>query len=380
MIQDWIGQGFISAEQGRSILFFESARNSGSRSRWVMYGFLILGAIVVSIGCISLIAANWDVIPGMVKLFCDFIILGAAAYSIYRFETADRPLLFDAISAFFSLLCLASIGLISQVFHTGGELWQALLFWIVIILPLVLHGRGGFLYHLWAAAFLTFVLVWAFSNDSWWYTLHDSGMGENSIASLMMMPFMCFFLSSLMGRFSIVERFSKVFQFWAVVFMFVLISFTDYLLSGQSFSAPAGLIPAGMFALASLVLLFVLRDFSGREQVIIFLMTAVTALAYTGIYTVSPSDIKGDMLGALFTIIMLTLFSFIFIIRNNRRIFNIIIFLMGIRFFTVYIQVFGDLATTGIGLILSGVLIIVIAVLWMRRHGSIADWLGERLK
>ena len=56
MLDDWVAKDLITQEQAKKISDYESSRPGSS---WVLYGFLILGAVIIGIGVISLIAANW---------------------------------------------------------------------------------------------------------------------------------------------------------------------------------------------------------------------------------------------------------------------------------------------------------------------------------
>ena len=175
----WVNEGLISADQEQKILEFEENTTRENKSKWVLYGFLILGAAVVGIGIISLVAANWHRIPGIFKLFNMLIILCGVAFLILRFDKKGKDILFDAISALFMFLCLSAIGLISQVFHTGGQLYQALLMWVIIIFPLSLFGKKDFLPALWVGGFILMILVWAFSHHSYWHYLDNRSFEHN---------------------------------------------------------------------------------------------------------------------------------------------------------------------------------------------------------
>lgn len=57
-----------------------------------------------------------------------------------------------------------------------------------------------------------------------------------------------------------------------------------------------------------------------------------------------------------------------------RRLFDIASFVIAARFIVIYFQVFGSLTTTGIGLIVSGAVIIAIGIAWNRARGGIRRW------
>ncbi len=382
-LSEWTGKEFISSDQQQQILQYEESKTKVSRSKWVLYGFLILGVCVLGIGMISLIAANWEEIPPSIKLTGNFIILAGAAFAVIRQDQKSNDVLFDAAGAFFAMLCLATIGLISQVFHTGGELYQALLFWLVIILPLCIFSKKDFLPHLWVAVFLIMFLLWSTSESSWWHSQESYFDENNFFIILLTIPLLCFFLSNAMNGIEWLVRFRKIFNQWAVVATIVAIGTTDFYYSivQVNFETRA-LIPVYLFVLLCTALLYIRSDFSIKERIIITLIIAIMLFAYLPDFILSHPDINetGELFGASYSIIQLILFSMFFTIRNSKRLFNVIILLIGLRFIIVYFQVFGDLAITGFGLIISGMLIIGISLLWFKKREKLETWLGDILR
>ncbi|MCB1168444.1 MAG: DUF2157 domain-containing protein, partial [Leptospiraceae bacterium] len=61
-LQIWVEEGLIQSGQAESILAFENKKHTRP---YAMYSFIILGVTVISIGIISLIAANWEAIPDL---------------------------------------------------------------------------------------------------------------------------------------------------------------------------------------------------------------------------------------------------------------------------------------------------------------------------
>ena len=59
-LKEWVLLGFIGQDQAKLIREHEFAKPEGS---WILSGLLILGASIIGIGVISLVAANWNEIP-----------------------------------------------------------------------------------------------------------------------------------------------------------------------------------------------------------------------------------------------------------------------------------------------------------------------------
>ena len=85
------------------------------------------------------------------------------------------------------------------------------------------------------------------------------------------------------------------------------------------------------------------------------------------------------LMGPAVCIGMLLLLSFLFAGLNHQRLFNLCVNLIGLRFLIIYFQVFGSLATTGIGLIVSGLIIIGAVVGWYKSRKKVQAWLGGLL-
>ena len=128
-LSEWVSEKLISAEQSKSIQKYEHSKPA---SNWIVRAFMMIGALVIGIGVISIVAANWYLTPASVKLGGNFICLGILAYFIYKFADSKKTNVLEILLVVMMITCLASIGLISQVYHTGGKLQHALLFWSII--------------------------------------------------------------------------------------------------------------------------------------------------------------------------------------------------------------------------------------------------------
>jgi uncharacterized membrane protein len=266
-LSQWVSEGLISRDQEIKILEFEETKSNDNKSKWVLYGFLVLGVSVVTIGLISLVAANWDKIPGIVKLTNMFLILCILAYFILQFDTKKNDILFDALSVLFIFLCLAAIGLISQVFHTGGEMYQALLIWVLIVFPLSLYGKREFLPALWVTSFILLFFTWSFSKDSYWYYLDNRINDDNAFTIFLTLPLVTLFLGELLSRFELLKRYAKYFKIFAFLSVFLAFIAVDTHFSAErykySFDA---FIPVGIFATGTLFLLFFQSVFSKKRK------------------------------------------------------------------------------------------------------------------
>ena len=88
----------------------------------------------------------------------------------------------------------------------------------------------------------------------------------------------------------------------------------------------------------------------------------------------------GEMLGEKYfvlnaagTIFILGLFAIFLASEKRRALFQWLLFLVGARFLILYFQVIGNLAMTGIGLIISGLVVIGITVIWNKHRKTLAE-------
>lgn len=382
-LKEWVDNHLISEEQKIKILQFEEKRSRIIRPQWILYGFVILGGSVIGIGFISLIASNWEAIPGSVKLLVDLIVLVGIAAGIMLAEQRHKTVLFDTLAVLFVFLCIASIGLISQVYHTGGELYQALIMWSVITFPVCVLGKKLFLPYLWVTGFITLCLVWCFSDDSWW-----SGDAMNFMPFLIL-PFLCLVAGLLFRLMAPLKRFSSVFYMAGVLSFIYAAAMTDVILTcdadeifdvGWSEHLP-------LMAIASIAyfLLAFTSGFSKKEKWVIAatsLFTLCVWLLPKLFWPGSSSDFEdyGLFLGPLYSVITLCLLAVFFSIRGQKRLFHLTTLTTGIRFLIVYFEVLESLAFTGIGLVVSGLIILGATTLWYKSRARIDQWIGGLAK
>ncbi len=390
----WLEQGLISQEQLHAISRFEQIRTQQGSSHWWLYSLFILGSAIISLGIISLVAANWAIIPDLVKLGAAFGLLAVLATGILLTQSRIANYWYDALIAAFIILCLATIGLIAQIYHLNSHWYHALLFWSAITLPLVLFSRQLFVNFFWVSIFLHAV-IWSsvdFSSNVL------SGIHNKQIPALFLLaPLLaaaCYMLTRQMGKH--LESLQNSFFFWLHISGLIALIFIDIVRSGGEMRSyelewylPAYLsavVLSGLILfrpryrplnkgllIASIVLLllyyhpFILFDGETRYSQALF--------GKTGNATFWTAD---DIRAPFLTIMILFLYATHAGNIGQHRTFNIITFLIGLRFVILYFQAMGGLAATGVGLILSGLMIIAIAWFWYKSRNRLQRW-SEKL-
>lgn len=379
-LSDWIEHGLLTEEQRGRILEHEGARTAGKGRSWVLYGLLMLGGTVVGIGVISLIAANWDEIPAAAKLGGAFAVLAALAWLAYRAREENRRIQFDVLAVLLSMGVLGTIGLVAQVYHTGGELFLAVAFWLLAIAPLAWSCGRGFVPQLWVAGSLVALVAWGLA-ERWWEGLGLGYDHESAWSLFLGVPLLCLLLSNLGVRRPGLRAFSRGYAGWAQAGALVAIAFVDLCWSLERPGIGAVWIGiVGVLAVAAVATLWLRVDIPGKGRLAVAALVAVGVLGFAPFAAAAGGhhhrDTGSELFGAGFSVVALLLLAALFAARDRRRWFNTMTVLVGVRLLIVYLQVIGDLATTGLGLVVSGLVIIGVALLWYRTRARVEALFG----
>lgn len=155
-LKRWQEAGLMDAAQAERIARFERERGRPT----LMYAVGALAGLSVAIGLISIVAANWDEIPGWAKLAVDVACVVAVSWLVMR---ADRrgPLWLREAGIFVLYgLALASVALIGQVYQLGGDAALALAAWSALTLVLMAEARSAQLALAWLLGLQVTFFVW----------------------------------------------------------------------------------------------------------------------------------------------------------------------------------------------------------------------------
>ena len=161
-LRAWQAAGLIDADTASRISAWEAA-HSRPIGVWAIVG---LGALTIGLGLVSLIAANWEAIPGTTRLALHMLLMAALSawicWSLPRGRMHDQ--VHDALLFVAAVLGLTFFGHLGQVYQTSSPLWQPLLAWLLLFSPLLLlFGRGWPVAGLWMAGLLG--TLWAHADD-----------------------------------------------------------------------------------------------------------------------------------------------------------------------------------------------------------------------
>ena len=130
--------GVISKDTAAKIeLYYKNKKDPSSNKLFVVFG--ILGAILVGLGVILIIAHNWDELSRGLKTAAAFLplLIGQALCVFTLLKKNQNKAWTEGTSVFLFFAVGASIALISQIYNIPGNLSSYLLTWMLLGLPLV---------------------------------------------------------------------------------------------------------------------------------------------------------------------------------------------------------------------------------------------------
>lgn len=385
-LKRWVSAGLIASEQSEAILNFEENR----KSPYLYYSFLILGVIIIGIGVIAIIAANWEEIH-------DFLKLGAGLTTLLlvaglTFWKRENPNLLTVFIVLYSILILGMIGLVSQVYNLEGEYYQAAMLWCILSCLFLIATDSKTFLHLWIVGFQIFITGWIFDQIDTHLLEIYIGNYWNTYFYYSAIVFTGTWLVS--EKFVLESRRATLF-FWAVLFLIAGTFFRGFFGDSYKYDLPENLgyttdfpwliVGLRLFVLVPIFyLLFYNKEISSSQKKSLSISLFLLFLLYF------PHPFRyirsAETIGAhIWNYSIQLLPSFLFILfwltiasafRNHKRIFDLSLAIIGIRFLFFYFDLFGSLTYTGFGLIISGLLIIGLTIGYLKYKSKIRILLG----
>jgi hypothetical protein len=111
--------------------------------------FAVLGALLIGLGVIALLAANWESLSRPVRTAISFAPLALCVLAYFLRQTvfrrtpgnADRAF-FEPLGVFWGLAVGAAISLVAQTYHISGDVEAFILTWTLLLLPVVYATRA----------------------------------------------------------------------------------------------------------------------------------------------------------------------------------------------------------------------------------------------
>jgi uncharacterized membrane protein len=166
----------ITEETAEKIKTYYLSRPDNSANRlYVVFGFL--GAVLVGLGIVLIIAHNWDDLSKPVKVFFAFLPVltaqGLCGYTLLK--KPENQAWRESCATLLFLALPAGISMISQIYQISGNMSNFLLTWMLLGLPLIYLMRSSLVSLLYLAGITWYaseVGYWQYpASDPVWYLL-----------------------------------------------------------------------------------------------------------------------------------------------------------------------------------------------------------------
>jgi uncharacterized membrane protein len=150
--------------------YYQTKKAQNPNRLFVVFG--ILGAFLVGLGLILIIAHNWDELSRPVKSGLAFLplIVGQILCGYVLMKKNHNISWQEGTSTFLFFAIGASISLISQIYNISGNLSTFILTWMLLSLPLIYIMRSSFA----SLLFISGITYYACNTGYWTYPYEDA--------------------------------------------------------------------------------------------------------------------------------------------------------------------------------------------------------------
>jgi uncharacterized membrane protein len=365
-LKRWTEARLVSSEQAERILAFEKERERPT----LLYAVAGLAGLAVAIGLVSIVAANWDLIPGRMKLALDAVVVIGLGQAVVHLGTRQPAWLEEAARVAYHGLVLASIALVGQVYQLGGNAAQALLAWSVLTFPLMALGRSARVGLLW----LIGLQVTYFVGLS---ELAEGGgsRADHALAAAYWAPLAALALGRTRWLRRLRSEYAEVLRAAAWVELVLLsgaasLAFYDTLAQGER----TPWLVVGVSLVATAWLCYQTEPTpAGRAQ------RSLLAIAFAACHLplFMPHG-KWPLAAALAFIVVFAVVALAAHRKGRSKLLHLATAAIGLRLLMIYFEVFGTLLDTGLGLTLGGLLTLLVTWFWARKRRDFERELSAR--
>lgn len=365
-LRRWREAGLIDEATSARIASFEHAQ----RRPLGMYTLIGLGASTVGLGLVSLVAANWEVIPAALKLSVDLSLGVALALFASLAISRQWRLAREAVITIFYGYTLASLALVGQVYQLNAPTYQALLTWSLATLPLCLLAESLFVSLLCTAGLATTHAVALAELFEVLDVSHSDALARNVITSAIFVSPLVYVVLSFVPWLS-ARRPHYVYSLrlcggsgvvlggFALAFLWY-----DSLAAGERLTWALGVTFVIAIGFSAFLMRF-LQDEPARTRVALASVVPAAWVLLTAAGGIAHGS--ADYLGGLSQVAWLGLCALVSYRVLWLRLFHALSALLALRILVIYFEVFGSLLDTGVGLVSGGVLTLLIAWFWQKK-------------
>ena len=359
-IDAWLAAEIIDEATADRIRAFENA----PKRPLMLWAIIGIGALTILLGIISLVAANWDVIGAETKLAIHLALFVTAAAVYYwrslRADAADDYYFNDAQLVIIGALGLSFPPHLGQAYQLDGPIWPIMLAWLVAFSPLMLlRGRGWPVALGWMAALFTFII--SFMNEkseissdhyNWIFGAHDAILIALPIAA----GYAASWLNTRSDRDWFWPRLEQLGLVWQLGVTSMLVLTTTDLMQGNSNNHMLMVPLAVLMVMMPLPLLKFAVTAEAKGALAVAAACAVALL-------IASLGLPGTVLPALLFIAFWVAIAFASLIPGWRALFQVAVAVVALRVIILSFELSDDLFSSGLGLVLSG--FVMLGVAWL---------------
>ncbi len=359
-IAQWHEAGVIDAATRDRLLAYEDT-HARPLVLWAVWG---IGALAIGLGFVSVVAANWEDIPGLVRLGVHLALIAGLLVLLFFREAqlaAKSPWATEALAFITAALGLTFFGHLGQVYQTSSPLWQPLAVWLALFAPLLLlTGRG------WPTALAVVGgmvwTAWEYVDAMTGYRISDYGPGLSLwLGTVLALPIVLALAGGWMRARSQRPDFWRRVEQLALAYAAALASaacaYASIGVFGQEGPLDSGLATlagGGLAMLTGLALAAARPGTSGRM--------AGAIIAGAGLATLlAPAVDDLDVPAALLFMMLWAGIAAAALAAHWRGVFQLAVGVIALRLIILSFELAADLLTSGFGLILAGVMILGVA-------------------
>jgi uncharacterized membrane protein len=365
-LKRWTEAELLSAEQTERIRAFEKQRERPT----LLYAVAGLAGLAIAIGLVSIVASNWDLIPGRLKLALDAVALVGLGQVLVHVGTRRPGGLEEAAMVAYYGLVLASIALVGQVYQLDGNATRALLVWSALTFPLMAWGRSPRVGFLWLVGL----------EVSYFVGLSELAVGsqrraDHALAAVYWAPLVALALGRSAWLCRARPLYAAVLRACAwsqlvVIASAASLAFYDALAHGER--TPWLVVGASLLATGWLCFTTPGTP-AGRAQR--SLLAVTFACSHLPLFMPHGKWPLGAAAGfiAVFAVVALVAHR-----RGRPALLHLATAAIGLRLLVIYFEVFGTLLDTGLGLVLGGLLTLLVTWVWARKRRDFDRELSAR--
>lgn len=353
----WQDAGLIDAETRERIEAWESV-NARPLALWAAIG---IGALAIGLGVISVVAANWEDVPGTVRLAIHLVLLAAlAGFVVFRGDALERehPWGMEAVLFVLAILGMTFFGHLGQVYQTSSPLWKPLSAWLILFAPLLLLRGQSWL----VAALLVGTLIYA----CWDYVLQtdrpflDRGNPPYlyyafiTAAPVLIAPFAAW-MRERAGRDAFWKRLEQMALAYALGGASLICIAAGYeKFDEQVLSQASQAIRAGLGLVAGAGVYFARKGLSGQASAAMLIAAGLVGL-------IAQPMADNEVVGGLLFMVLWAAVAVAALKAGWRSVFQLAVAAIALRLIILSFELASDLLTSGFGLIMAGIMVLAIA-------------------